>query len=217
MAQVPTGTTVFVASAFGSALATSAASNATECVLSMASTSGLANGDIVEVTSGWGRLNKRAARVKSLVANTSITLEGMDTSSTTLYPAGSGAGSVRKITTLQQITGILGLSSSGGDPKTVNYRFMESDVDYSINDGFNATSYTLQIDADQIGSAGYSAMKTLTDVQTDTILKIVSRSGAVIYQPCTLALNESVQMQDGQVNRVNCGINGNNRLTRYAS
>lgn len=217
MAQVPTGTTFFIASAFGSALTTSTASNATECVLGMASTSGLSNGDIVEVTSGWGRLNKRSFRIKSVVANTSITLEGADTSSTTYFPAGSGTGSVRKVSTFTEITSITNVTSSGGEPKTVNYKFIASDVEYSINDGFTATSYTLTLDADAIGGSGYTALKSLTDVQTDTMLKIVTRSGSLIFQPGTVALNEAVSMQDGQINTCSVAINGTNRLTRYSS
>lgn len=217
MAQVPTGTTVFVASVFASSLTVSAASNATECVLTMASTSGLANGDIVEVTSGWGRLNGRAFRVKSLVANTSITLEGADTTSTTFFPVGSGAGSVRKVTTWQQITQITGISSSGGDPVTVDYKYLESDVRYKINDGFNGSDYTLTLDADAIGSAGYTALKSLTDVQTNTILRVITRSGQINLIPGTVALNEAVAMNDGQINTVTAALSANNRLTRYAS
>lgn len=217
MAQVPTGTTVFVASVFASSLTVSAASNATECVLTMASTSGLANGDIVEVTSGWGRLNGRAFRVKSLVANTSITLEGADTTSTTFFPVGSGAGSVRKVTTWQQITQITGISSSGGDPVTVDYKYLESDVRYKINDGFNGSDYTLTLDADAIGTAGYTALKSLTDVQTNTILRVITRSGQINLIPGTVALNEAVAMNDGQINTVTAAMSANNRLTRYAS
>ncbi|MGQ3051104.1 MAG: phage tail tube protein [Roseateles sp.] len=217
MASVPTGTTFHIASAFGSALTTSAASNAAECVLSMASTTGLANGDFVEVTSGWGRLNKRAARIKSVVLNTSITLEGIDTSSTTYFTAGAGTGSVRKVTTFTQITQVTAVSSSGGDPVTVDYKYIESDVRYSINDGFNATSYTLTLDADSIATAGYIALKALTDVQTDTILRINKRSGAINLVPCTCALNESDSMNDGQITTVTASFNGNNRATKYSA
>lgn len=214
-ASVPTGTTFHIASAFGSPLATSAASNAAECVLSMASTAGLANGDFVEVTSGWGRLNKRVFRVKSLSANTSITLEGCDTTNTTFFPAGQGTGSVRKATTFTQITQVTAVSSSGGDPVQVEYKYVESDVRYSINDGFNATSYQLTLDADAIGTAGYNALRSLTDVQTDTILRINKRSGAISLVPCTVALNEADSMNDGQITTVNAAFNGNGRLTKY--
>lgn len=215
MAQVPTGTTFFVASAFSAAKTVTAISNATEAVVS-STAHGFANTDIIEMTSGWGRLNKRVYRIKS-VATDSFVLEGQDTTNTTFYPAASGAGSARKVSTLTQIVNVMNPQSQGGDPKTVNYKYIESDVEYSINDGFSATSYTLELDADSIGSAGYTAMKSLTEVQTDTCLLMVTRSGSKIYQPCTVSLNEAVRLQDGQINRVSVSFNGNNRLTRYAS
>lgn len=215
MAQVPTGTTFFVASAYGSAKTTTAVSNASEAVVTSAA-HGFTNNDIVEMTSGWGRLNKRVYRIKSVTTD-NFTLEGQDTTNTTFFPTGSGTGTVRKATTFTQITTVMNPQSQGGDPKTVNYKFVESDVEYSINDGFNATSYTLEMDADSIGSAGYSVLKSLTEVQTDTCLLMVTRSGSKVYQPCTIALNEAVRLQDGQINRVSVAFNGNNRLTRYAS
>lgn len=215
MAQVPTGTTFFIASAYGPAKATTIASNATESVVTAAA-HGFANGDIVEITSGWGRLNRRNFRVKAVTTDT-ITLEGQDTTNTTFFPAGGGLGSVRKVTTFTQITSVMSPQSNGGEPKTVTYKFLESDVEYSINDGFSATSYTMNLDADSIGSAGYTACKQLTEVQTDTCLKMVTRSGSIILQPCTVALNEAVKLQDGQINQVSVAFNGNNRLTRYAA
>lgn len=215
MAQVPTGTTFYVASTIASAKTTTVVSNASEAVVTSAG-HGYSNGDIVIVTSGWGRLHKRAFRIKSVTTDTFV-LESCDTTNTTFYPTGSGVGTVQKITTFTQLTSVMNPQSSGGDPKTVLFKFVESDVEYSINDGFSATNYTLELDADAIGSAGYTAVKTLTDVQTDTVMKMLTRSGASIYQPCTVALNEAVKLQDGQINRVTCAFNGNNRLTRYAS
>lgn len=215
MAQVPTGSTFFIASTFAASKTTTVVTNASEAVVTSAG-HGYSSGDIVEMTSGWGRLNRRNFRIKSVATDTFV-LEGADTSSTTFYPVGTGVGSVRKISTFTQITTTMNPQSTGGDPKTVTYKFIESDVEYSINDGFTASSYTLELDADSIGSAGYTALKTLTEVQTDTSLKIVTRNGALIFQPCTVALNEAIRMQDGQINRVNVSFNGNNRLTRYAS
>lgn len=212
MAQVPTGSTFYIASAYGSAKTVTIVTNATEAVVT-AVAHGFSNGDVVEMTSGWGRLNKRHIEIKSVLTD-SFVLSGEDTTNTTFYPVGTGIGSVRKATTFTQITSVMNPQSSGGDPKTVTYKFVESDVEYSINDGFGATSYTMELDADALGSAGYTALKSLTQVQTDTCLKVVTRSGSRVYQPCTVALNESIRMQDGQINRVTCAFNGNNRLTR---
>lgn len=214
MAQVPTGTTFYVASSYGAPAATTIVTNAAEAVVTSAA-HGYSNGDVVEMTSGWGRLNKRVFEIKSVTTDTFV-LKGADTTSTEFFPAGQGVGTVRKVSAFTQIVQVLEPSSQGGDPRQVEYRYMESDVDFSINNGFSATSYTLQLDADSIGTAGYTALKSLTDVQTDTCLKMLSRNGARIYQPCTVALNEAVQLQQDQVNRVSCAFNGKNRLTRYS-
>lgn len=215
MAQVPTGSTFHVASAFGAPQASTVVTNAAEAVVTITA-HGYANGDVVEVTSGWGRLNQRIAKIKSVAANTFV-LEGFDTTNLNFYPAGMGVGSVRKVTSFQQITTVMNPQANGGEPKNVNYKFIESDVEYSINDGFSATNYTMELDADSMGTAGYALLKSLTDVQTNTVLKIVTRSGSIQFIPCTVALNESVKFQDGQINRVSVAFNGNNKLTRYAS
>ena len=215
MAQVPTGSTFYVASTIASAKTTTLVTNAAEAVVTSAA-HGYSNGDFVIVTSGWGRLHKRAFRVKTVATDTFV-LEGCDTSNTTHFPVGTGVGTVQKVSTFTQITTVMNPASSGGDPKTVEYKFIESEISYQINDGFSATSYSLEMDADSIGTAGYTALVTLTNVQTDTILKIVTRSGSIILVPCTVALNEAISFTDGQINKVKAQFSGNNRAVRYAS
>ena len=213
MAQVPTGSLFFIATAFATPKVVTAVSNATEALVT--ATHDFINGDIVEVSSGWGRLHKRIFRVKSVSTTVSFVLEGMDTTATNFFPTGAGTGTVRKVSTFAQITTVMSPSSSGGDPKTVTYKFIESDTEYMINDGFSATSYSMDLDADSIGTAGYTALKNLTDVQTDTVLRIQMRSGSLMFIPCTCALNESVNFSDGAINKVKAAFNGNARLTRY--
>lgn len=215
MAQVPTGSMFFIASAFGVAKTVSGVSNATEAVVS-STAHGFSNGDIVEMTSGWGRLNLRAFRVKSVTADTFV-LEGCDTTNTNFFPSGSGGGSVRKATTFVQIVTVQNPQSTGGEAKKVSYKFVESDVEFSINDGFSAVNRSLELDADSIGTPGYAALKALTDVQTDSILKTVTKSGSFTLLSCKVALNEEVLMQEGQINKVKVDFSGNSRSVRYAS
>lgn len=215
MAQVPTGSLYYVASTIAATKATTIVTNASEAVVT-STAHGYSNGDYVLVISGWGRLNKRAFRIKSIATDTFV-LEGADTSNTTFFPAGQGVGTVAKVSAWTQLTTVMNPNTSGGDPKKVTYKFIESDVEYSINDGFTATDYTIELDADSIGGTGYTALKTLTDVQTDTIMRMVTRSGSILLVPCTVALNESVRMADGQINRVVAQFSGNNRAVRYAS
>ena len=144
MAQVPTGSTFYIASAFAAAKTVTVVTNAAEAVVT-AVAHGLSVGDFVEMTSGWGRLNLRAIRVKTVPTVDTFVLEGIDTTSTTFFPPGTGIGSVRKVSTFTQVTTVMNPASSGGEPKNVNYKFIESDVEYTINDGFRrqATRWTL--------------------------------------------------------------------------
>lgn len=215
MAQVPTGSIFQLYTSLGSSKAITGISNAAEAVVS-ATAHGYAVNDIVFIESGWGRLNKRAYRVKISNAN-DFTLEGCDTSNTSFYPPGGGAGTAYKAVTPVQITQVLASSSSGGEAKKVTYKYLESDVEFSINDGFNAVSRTMEIDADAIGGAAYTLMKTLTETGAQTVLKTTTKNGSFTLTPCTVALNEEVIFQDGQVNRVRIDVNGTNRSTRYAS
>ncbi len=215
MARTLTGTLFAIATAFGSAKTVTGISNASEAVVS-STAHGYSVGDIVEITSGWGRLNLRSFRVKTVLTD-SFVLEGQDTTNTTFYPASGGAGTVRKVTTWVQLASVLKPSSSGGEPKKVTYKFVESDVEYNINDGFSAVDRTLELDADAIGTPGYVALKSLTEVQTNTIMRSVAKSGAVTYLPCTVALNEEEIMTEGQIVTCKVAISGNNRSTRYAS
>src|SRR5688572_11152068 len=90
------GSVFAIASTYGSTVAITAASNASACVLTAASHGASVNDYVEIVSSGWGRMEKRVFRV-SVVASNDITLEGFDTSSTTLFPAGQGTGTVRRI------------------------------------------------------------------------------------------------------------------------
>ena len=177
MAAVPTGTLFSVATTFGSTITVTAVTNANPAVCT-ATAHGLSNGDIIEFTSGWGRANKRVFRVANQATNT-FELEGFDTSSTSFFPAGTGIGTVREVTAWTQLTKVMNPATQGGDPKTVTYKFVESDVEYSINDGFTATSYTLEFDDDDTTS-GYTAMRTLTDAQTNAITKTANALEQVI-------------------------------------
>lgn len=112
-----TGATIAIAKTYlptlgSAATATTALSNASECVVT--ATHSLAAGDYVVMASGWGLLDQRVARVKSVSGGTSFVLEGVDTSDTSKYPATTGVGTFRKIDTWSTLSQVKGISASGG-------------------------------------------------------------------------------------------------------
>ena len=218
MASLPTGSRIAVAVALSTKKTISAISNAAEAICTSAA-HGLAVGEIVIVFSGWGRLNGRTYRVKAVPSADTFTLEGRNanTSNTNLFSAGGGAGSFVKAITWVDVVQILTNNTSGGDAKKVTYRYLESENEQEINDGFSPVSRSLEIDADAIETPGYDALVELSATGADTIQRITMKSGAVSYLACTVAFNEEVLMQDGQVNRCKADFSGKSKSTRYST
>lgn len=216
MAQLPTGATHWLFTSLQAAKTVSGISNAAEAVVTCPA-HGYSVGDFVMIYSGWGRLNRRAYRIKTVTDANTFVLEQCDTTNTEFFPGGSGGGSARKALTPVQMSQVLSATSSGGEAKKVNYRYQESDVEFTINDGFNAVTRQMEIDADAIGTPGYNLLRTLTETQADTVVRTILRNGSFTLTPCTVAMNEEVLLQDGQVNRVRVDISGTNRSVRYAA
>ena len=214
MAALPNGTTYFVATAHGSTKTITAITNANPAVCT-STAHGFADGDIVNITSGWGRINRRSFKVSGSLTN-SFELSGLDTSDTAIYPSGSSAGTAREVTTFTQVTKVMSPTTSGGDPKSSTYKFVEDDIEYSLNDGFSAMSLTMDID-DDVSTAGYTALQALTESQADTTGKMRMKNGSYILFGCTVAMNEMPKIAEGQINRLGVVFNFTNKPVRYAS
>ena len=213
MARTPTGTIHSVATVLAAAKTITGISNAAEAVVSITA-HGYSVGDILLIFSAWGRLNFRAFRVKSVTPDT-LVLEGANTSNTEFFSPGGGAGSAQKVTTWVDLDKTLNHSSSGGDAKTVNVKFIESDVEIVLNDGFNAVSRTFDMDADMIGTPPYVALKTLSDTNANTIVRRRNKPGAISLIPATVSFNEEETLTEGQIVSVKGTFNAQNISTRY--
>jgi hypothetical protein len=116
MATIKTSGTQFsIGSAFGTQFTVTAITNASPAVATLSAAHGVVPNDIIELTSGWDLANLRIFRVSGVATN-DVTLEGFDTTDTTKYPAGSGTGTGREVSTWTQITQVTPeYSVSGGD------------------------------------------------------------------------------------------------------
>ena len=141
--KLPNGATFEHAATYATALAFSAISNATEAVCTTVGAT-LVAGDILLVASGWTALNSRVVRVKTATA-TAITLETIDTTDTTVYPAGSGAGTLKKVLTWVQIPQITDFASSGGEQNYTDVAFLEAQQGFQIPTDKSAASMTITV------------------------------------------------------------------------
>ncbi len=211
--SLPNGIVLALATAYATSITVTAATNASEAVLSATNT--LTAGDYFEFTSGWSRANNRIFRAKSPSGSTVIA-EGLDTTSTTLFPAGSGVGAIRKINTWTQITQIMGCTSSGGEPQYQTYSFLEQDFDSQIPTTTSAQSLALEI-ADDPTLAGYQGVKSAAQARATTALRASLPQGGFILYNGIFAFDETPSLTKGNLMSVKAGCALQGRPVRYAT
>lgn len=209
--QLPNNIAFALASVFASAVNITAASNASEAVCTATNT--FAAGDYVEYTGGWSKANGRVFRLKA-ATGTNFTLEGLDTTDTSLFPAGAGIGSVRKITTWVPIVGVPSAEVSGGDGKFVEVPLLDSDMPVNLPDGFSATSVTLTI-ADDKSLPHHAALKVVSDGVKLTCLRGLIPGGGVLLYAGYCSFNESPSLSKGNVMAVKATFSLQNKVVRY--
>lgn len=197
-----TGATVSVASTFGAAVTTTAASNEAECILLLDNDPAVfAIGDIVEVTSGWDLLNLRVVRIKAQDA-TSVTLEGVNTTSTLRYPALGGTGSIRKISAWTAVTQIKTLAASGGEQNFTDVTTLADQTQKEIPTTRSVVKTTVDV-YDDPSLGWYAAVQTADDAKAPYGYRLQFLNGVVQYANAywsaidtpVVAMNEGVTGQ----------------------
>lgn len=215
--SLPNGTLFALGTAFGTTKTISALSNAAEAVATLDSTTGLADGDYVKVASGWSRLNNRVVRVKSVSASpATVVFEGIDTSDTEDYPAGSGTGTLVEVTTWTQISQIMESTSSGGEQQFVTYSFLEQDFESQLPTVQSPIAINLQI-ADDPTLAGYIAAKAAAETRALTPLRATLPNSSKLLYNGYVSLNETPSMTKNQLMAVTATFSLQSRPVRYAT
>lgn len=186
--SLPNGAVIAIANGYGSPLVVSALTNANPAVAT-STAHGLANGDFVEVTSGWSRLTNKVCRVSGVTAN-NFNLEGIDTSLISIYPAGTGVGTVRKITGYTQLSQILSSASNGGEQQFLEYQFLESDAQKRIPTFKSASGLTFSV-ADDATQPGYLVAAAANDDRLQRALKITLPSAAILSYNAFISVNKT--------------------------
>lgn len=213
--SLPNGATFAIGSTYGASKALSAFSNATPGVATLAASHGIIVGDIFEVTSGWSRANGNVYRA-SAVSTNDVSVEGFDTISTTLFPAGSGTGSVREVTAWTQITQILEISTSGGEQQFVTYSALEDDAEHQIPTVKSPTAITMKI-GDDATLTHYAILAAADADRAQRVIRCVLPSGSPIYFSAYVTLQKTPTLTKNEVMGLQVTLSLINQVTRYAS
>ncbi len=209
----PEGSKLFFSSTLGAAKSVTAISNASPAVATSVA-HGLVDNDEVLFTSGWEDATDSVFKVDQLTADT-FSLLGLNTTNTTFFSAGSGTGSVQKISTWVEIPQVLGVSTSGGDARFTTISPLAKRNDLNVPTGFNAMSMTVSMGHDP-SNANYQTMLDLARSLTKVAFKLVLSGGATAYAYGYLSVSEAPQMNRNQANTVNAALTFIGRFISYA-
>lgn len=205
---------------YGAAKAFSSISNAAEAVLSFAADPALAEDDLFKMDGGWSEVAGNVFRAKSPsgAGPYLVTAEGFDSQSTTLYPAGSGAGNIYEASSWTQITQVKdegGISSSGGDLTFREYGYLEVGRKFRQPDVRNPVG--LQVICYEDVSLGWYAnvLAASKNRGVDYPFYILLPNGAKVYFSAYVSITEVPNFSDYLETTIDLSlVNG---FTRYAS
>lgn len=204
-----------IAKTYGAAVAMSAISNASEAVATLGAGHGVIVGDWVEVTSGWGLLNGRIRRVKTVAAN-DVTLEGMNTTSTMKYPAGTGIGSIRRITAWDQLSQLKNVTSSGGDQQFADGTDLDNETEVKIPTIKSGRTMNLEF-YDDPNLPWYATVEAASDAVVPTAVMISPPNGSKIVSNAYWGLMKEPNIQKNEVMTSNISLTFTCESTRHAS
>jgi hypothetical protein len=213
--KIANGATVYIASGYGASKTMSALTNAATAVATFEGGHGVAEGDFIEVTSGWSRLTNKIVRAGGVATN-DVDLDEINTASTTTYPIGSGIGTVREITGWTQLTQILESGSNGGEQQFLEYQFLEADAQVRIPTFKSAAGLTFSI-ADDPTLAGYILASTANDDRAQRAVKIVLANSSIITYNCYISLNKTPSLTVNNLMACQVTLSMLNEPVRYAS
>lgn len=210
----PEGSNFYFSSTLAGAKTITAATNANPTALTSTS-HGYVDDDLVLWTSGWEDATDRIYKVNQTDANTFQAL-GLDTSSTSFYPAGSGTGTTQLVSGWTSIPQVLTVSTQGGDARFTTVSPLSKRNATQVATGFNASSMTLSLAYDP-SNANYVSMVALSRTLTKVGFKLVLSGGAQMLAYGYLSVSEVPQMNVNQVNQVTAVLSFLNPPISYES
>lgn len=212
--SLPNGSTVAIASGYNAAKTISAITNANPGVAT-STAHGYADGTYLEITSGWSKLTDRIVRVDNAATN-AFDLEGINTTSTSLFPAAGGAGTARDITGWTQLAQITNSTSEGGEQQFLTYQFLESDSEKRIPTTKSAAGITFTV-ADDPALPGYILAKAANDDRLQRAILVTLSNGQKLLYNAYVSLSVIPSLTVNELMTVEVTLSLLGEPVRYAS
>ena len=198
---------------FATAVTVTGISNANPAVATTSVAHGYVTGDEILLTSGYEDATDSVYKITVLTATT-FSILGLDTSNTGFFPAGTGAGTVQKISAFTVIPQILTISGSGGDARFTDVQLLSKRNGIKVPTGFNAISITMSL-AHDAAQPAYITMLGISRNLSKVAFKQVVSGGSVTYGYGYLSVSEMPKLNSNQVNAVDAAMTVLGRSVSY--
>ncbi len=190
---------------FGTPITVTGATNADPTVLTAAG-HGYADNDELLFTSGWEDAGDTIWKADQLSTDT-LSLKGLDTTDTNWYPAGTGVGTLRKVTNWMEIGQVLDSQPNGGDARNVTIEPLSRRNAINMPAGFNASSINLTLGYDPSTASQIALNKISRNLSKRIAFKFLLAGGQTGYGYGTAQLAQMPSIAKGSAVSVALTIN----------
>lgn len=141
--HLPNGSQIFISVNMGEPISATQISNADNPVFTTENTQSIKKGAYVLIeTSSWGKLVSRVLRVKEVSDNASVTLEGVSTKDTNVFPEGQNTATFREVKSWVEVPCVQDLAQDGGEQQYYTYQCLADDQEQQLPTYKSAVSLT---------------------------------------------------------------------------
>ncbi len=211
--KFPDGASFQFSTTFAAAKTISGFTNANPGVATSTS-HGYTDGNELLYVGGWEDATDSVYRADQLTADT-LSLLGLDTTSTTFFPTGAGVGTLQAVSSWQTIPQILTINTSGGDARRATISPLARRTPINVPLGLNPVDIELVLGHDSSNSV-YQQMLAITRALTKCAFKLVLADGTTTYGYGNMVVGSFPSLQSGRENQVTAAINLLGRSVEYA-
>lgn len=209
----PEGAKFLFSTTFAAAKNITALSNANPAVAD-STAHGYATNDEFLLQSGWEDASDAVYKLTNTGAN-NFSVQGLDTTDTSWYSAGTGIGTAQKISNWVEVPQVLTIQTQGGDPRFTTIQPLARRNAINVPTGFNATSITLGLGYDP-ANANYQTMLQISRTLKKVAFKMQLAGGQLAYGYGYLNVSEVPGLNVGQANQVQASFSLLGRAIGYS-
>lgn len=211
----PEGSILQFSTTLAAAVTVSAATNASPCAVTTSTSHGYSTNDELLYETGWSDINESVFKFTNSTATTG-SLQELDTSNTSFYPAGAGVGTLRKLSSWTTVPQVIDINTTGGDARFTPIELLANRNSTQVATGFNPTAINFVL-ADDPQNTVVKEMLRISRTLSKCAIKILVSGSAPMYGYGYMTLSELPQMARNQVNRLAGVVTLTSRATRYGS